>query len=50
MGFGEHRRVVVGVAGGHDLEIKRLLGLDRLALLFGHAQMVVDHDAGRIGF
>jgi hypothetical protein len=50
VGFGEHRRVVVGIAGGDDLEVEFLEALHRFLLLVRHAQMVVHHEAGRVGF
>ena len=49
MGFAEHRGVVVGIARGHDLEVELLEALDRLALLVGHAQVVVHQDALGVG-
>ncbi len=49
MRLGEHRGVVVAVAGGDDLELEFPEALHRLALLVRHAQPVVDQHAFAIG-
>jgi hypothetical protein len=50
MRFAEHRRVVVRIAGGDDGEVHLAEALDGLALLLGHAQVVIDDDAVGIDF
>ena len=44
VGFAEHRRVVISVAGGHGKEVQRLEGGDGMFFLIRHPH-VVRHDA-----
>ena len=50
IGLGQHRRVVVGIAGGDDLEPDFLEASHRFHLLVRHAQVVVHQHAVGIGF